>query len=70
MPYAILERKIKALPVEYLTSISDYIDFLQYKVVHHSKKTTTPKRQLGLLKGQIWIAPDFDETPDDFAEYI
>lgn len=23
------------------------------------------KRPLGLARGQIWIAPDFDETPDD-----
>lgn len=23
------------------------------------------RRPLGLFKGQIWIAPDFDETPKD-----
>jgi prevent-host-death family protein len=23
------------------------------------------KRPLGLFKGQIWIAPDFDETPEE-----
>lgn len=25
-------------------------------------------RQLGLLKGQIWMAPDFDETPEDIID--
>lgn len=24
-----------------------------------------PQRTLGLLKGQIWMAPDFDETTED-----
>ncbi len=23
------------------------------------------RRQLGLMKGRIWMAPDFDETPAD-----
>ncbi|MCC7050136.1 MAG: type II toxin-antitoxin system Phd/YefM family antitoxin [Alphaproteobacteria bacterium] len=23
------------------------------------------KRPLGLFKGQIWVAPDFDETPEE-----
>ena len=23
----------------------------------------------GSAKGQIWIAPDFDELPDDFSDY-
>jgi prevent-host-death family protein len=26
-------------------------------------------RKPGSAKGQIWIAPDFDETPADFEEY-
>jgi len=30
----------------------------------------TEPRVPGLLKGQIEMAPDFDETPDDFADYL
>ena len=26
------------------------------------------ERQLGRLKGQIWIAPDFDETPQEIID--
>ena len=32
---------------------------------HRQPKT---KRKLGALKGQIWIAPDFDETPQDVID--
>ena len=26
------------------------------------------KRESGVLKGQIWMAPDFDETPQDVID--
>ena len=26
------------------------------------------ERKLGALKGKIWIAPDFDETPEEIIE--
>lgn len=29
-----------------------------------------PRRRLGSAKGQIWMAEDFNATPDDFAEYL
>ena len=35
-------------------------------VAYHAP--TTPRRP-GALKGQIAIAEDFDETPEEFAEY-
>jgi prevent-host-death family protein len=37
------------------------------KIVAYHAPTT--RRVLGALVGQITIADDFDETPDDFAEY-
>ena len=24
----------------------------------------------GCAKGEVWMAPDFDETPEEFAEYM
>ena len=33
-------------------------------------RPTTTKRVPGALKGEIVIADDFDETPDDFADYL
>ena len=33
---------------------------------------TTPgrKRKPGTAKGRVWMARDFDRTPDDFADYV
>jgi len=28
------------------------------------------RRQPGSAKGQVWTSPDFDEMPEDFAEYV
>ena len=29
-----------------------------------------PRRLSGALKGQIWIAPDFDDTPEELTDRI
>lgn len=34
-----------------------------------SAASPTPNRRLGTAKGQIHIAPDFDEPLDEFREY-
>jgi antitoxin (DNA-binding transcriptional repressor) of toxin-antitoxin stability system len=31
---------------------------------------TSKRRKRGSAKGQIWIAPDFDEPLEDFQEYM
>lgn len=31
--------------------------------IHPPTEQKLPPRKLGTLKGKIWIAPDFDETP-------
>lgn len=36
-------------------------------VLRAYERDTTP-RQLGGWKGQVWIADDFDELPEDIAE--
>lgn len=28
------------------------------------------RRRPGSAKGRIWMAPDFDATPDDFTDYV
>ena len=38
------------------------------KIVAYQRPTV--ERVPGALKGQIVIADDFDETPDDFADYL
>ena len=28
------------------------------------------KRKPGSARGRVWMAPDFDRTPDDFKDYL
>ena len=52
-------------------------DLIRYaKVLNESssmKVTVTRKknvRRFGRLKGKIWMADDFNDTPDEFSEYL
>ncbi|HEY9086059.1 MAG TPA: type II toxin-antitoxin system prevent-host-death family antitoxin [Candidatus Tyrphobacter sp.] len=29
-----------------------------------------PSDAFGMDRGKVWIAPDFDETPEDFKDYM
>ena len=31
---------------------------------------TAPTRQPGSARGRVWMAPDFDQTPDDFTDHV
>lgn len=33
-------------------------------------QATAGKREMGFLKGKIWMADDFDAPLDDFADYM
>lgn len=39
------------------------------KIVAYTAPAKKP-RVPGSMKGQIWIAPDFDEIPEEFEEYL
>lgn len=39
------------------------------KIVAYTAPPKKP-RVPGSMKGQIWIAPDFDEIPEEFEEYL
>ena len=39
------------------------------KIVAYSEPPLKP-RTPGSMKGKIWIAPDFDEIPEEFEEYL
>ena len=68
MPYAALEEKIESLTETQQQSVFDYIDFLLSK--RTANETSRKKRQPGGLMGKFRMAPDFDETPDCFKEYV
>ena len=68
MPYDVLEKKIECLTVEQQQSVFDYVDFLFSKNTSVQKKEH--KRRPGGLTGKFFMAPDFDETPECFKEYM
>jgi len=62
-----LYTKINSLPENLRKEANDFIDFLLQK----SKKIKkSKKRKAGFLKGKIEISSDFDESLDDFKEYM
>lgn len=62
----------EALPAEYQREVQDFIEFLNQKL----ERRPAPERPfaglpgLGSMKGKIWMADDFDETPEDFKDYM
>ena len=42
---------------------------IQIQVEEIQVEPKNPRRQAGSLAGQVWIAPDFDESLDDFGAY-
>ena len=75
MPYAVLEKQLKALPEEYLEDVAKDVELLQYKVAAESacqpqKRAVVP----GLLAGKFTLPDDIhagdDIIADEFEEYL
>lgn len=62
-----LYTKINSLPADLKLQVADFIDFLLNK---KKIETNQKKPKFGCAKGQIYIAPDFDEPLDDFKDYM
>jgi antitoxin (DNA-binding transcriptional repressor) of toxin-antitoxin stability system len=56
----------KALLGEEVIIAKGHKPLLKLVPLEQPKRPRTP----GSAKGRIWIAPDFDETPEDFKEYV
>ena len=73
MSYELLEEKLRRIPEKELGFVSQVLDFvlsrseLAEETKHAEKRI---RRRPGALKGKIWMAPDFDETPECFKEYM
>lgn len=65
-------RKLNGLPVEYSTAVESYIDFLfsQFASKQTGESKSKKQRKPGLLKGKLWLAPDFDAPLEDMKEYM
>lgn len=61
--------KVKKIPPAYLQEVEDFVDFiLNRKRVTREEKVTP--RKIGLLKGKLQMADDFDAPLDDFKDYM
>lgn len=67
---AILE-KLEELPESLQTEVLHYIEFLLEKQAKNSNQEKPTKRGgLGIWKGKIWMAEDFDEPLEDLKDYM
>jgi hypothetical protein len=65
--------KIKALPLDKQQEVDDFVDFLINKYQFKSEEESIGeqrRKNAGWAKGKIWMADDFNETPEDFKDYI
>lgn len=66
--------KVQQLPPDKQKEVEDFVDYLfgKYKMENGdgSSLAEVRRKNMGWAKGKIWIAEDFNETPEDFKDYI
>lgn len=71
MAIDLLEKEVAGLPEEKVMQIVEFARFIRMSSVENRKKTPLKNRKPGLLEGNlIYLADDFDETPECFKEYM
>ena len=62
--------KVKMMPPDFQQEVKNFIDFLWERKMGLNKEVDNKERIPGLLKGKMWMSADFDETPEDFKDYM
>lgn len=66
--------KVNRLPLEQQQEIEDFINDVLSKfytpVQNEISISELRKKNMGWAKGKIWIADDFNDTPEDFKDYL
>lgn len=72
MPTTVLEKKINALPQSAIDEVSDFVDFIYYKLGMNKEETSSSKKGgFGCLKDiPCRMSDDFDAPLEDFKEYM
>lgn len=65
-----LDRQVNALPLDMKKVVFDLVDSLTSLAGPKDEKPVHIYRTPGGLTGKFWMADDFDETPDCFADYM
>jgi len=67
METVFFEQKMQRLPTDARQEVSDYLDFL----LHKYRKRNTVKPYAGCMKGTFtWMSDDFNESLEDFKDYM
>jgi Protein of unknown function (DUF2281) len=73
MVQPVILEKLEQLSDSLQTEVLHYIEFLSERYAKPEGDTIAPPAKrggLGCLKGQIWMADDFDAPLEDLQEYI
>jgi hypothetical protein len=62
-----LQSKIKDLPEDFQAEVNRFVEKL---ILERQLKIQRKKPVFGCAKGEIYVAPDFDEPLADFKEYM
>jgi hypothetical protein len=68
-----LLQEIQKLPFEQQKEVEDFVGYLASKYIGATPKEDIAemrRKNLGWARGQIWMADDFNETPEDFKDYM
>lgn len=68
-----LLEEIQKLPFEQQKEVEDFVGYLTAKYIRSKSKEDIGelrRKNLGWARGQIWMADDFNETPEDFKDYM
>lgn len=69
MTEQLILRELHNMPESLKVEVLHFVQFLKQET-KKSEKSVRLKRQAGILKGKIWMAPDFDAPLEDFKEYM
>ena len=70
MSYRLIEKEIETLPQAALSEVMYFIRLIKLKFPENDSRTVK-KSMYGIWKNDsFYMAPDFDEPLEDFAEYM
>ena len=61
--------KVKQMPPDFQQEVKDYINYVWERKLGFSEPVENA-RIPGLLKGKMWMSPDFDAPLEDFKDYM
>jgi hypothetical protein len=66
--------KVNQLTPEKQQEVEDFIDYLfnKYRVTEENSISISElrKKNMGWARGKVWMAEDFNDTPEDFKDYL